>query len=102
MSIAERDGLGEQIESRLPGNRPGKGWTAPRLIYAMSAVIALVAIVGNALVYTSWTTVYATRGSPTSWLWGQFIAGIAVPLGIAGLVAAAGLALSRWEQENRR
>ena len=75
-------------------------WVGPRLLYGIAAFVTLTAIVGNALIWTSWTTLYRTTGSPTAWLWGQFIAGIAVPLGIAGLIATAGFLLSRWEREH--
>ena len=65
----------------------------------IAALILVTAVAGNALVWTQWTTLHATRVSPTAWLWGQFLAGTAVPAGFAGLVAGAGLLVARWDRE---
>lgn len=86
----------------LSQHSSGRAVTPSGALYAIAGAIVVFAIVGNALTWTEWTTVYRTRSTPTAWLVGQFFVGLAVPLGLAGLVIAVALALGQWSGKQRR
>lgn len=102
MTMTRDQAVEDEISSQDGHERGITSWSVSRVLYVIAAVVAVTGVVGNALVWMSWTSLYRTNGSPTSWLWGQFLAGIAAPLGIAALVAAAGVGLSRCDRANRQ
>ena len=72
------------------------------MLFGVAAVVLVTAVVGNALVWTSWTSLYHPQHSPTAWLWGQFLAAIALPVGLAGALVGAGLVLAHFDGERQR
>ena len=102
MPVTDRDEEEDRLESRSDAERRSTASATSKVLFGIAAVVLVTGVVGNALVWTSWTTVYRTQSSPTAWLWGQFLAGIALPVGLAGLLAGAGLLVAHCDRERRR
>ena len=102
MPVMGPDEVGDRLESRGDAERRTLASAIPKLLFGVAAVVLVLAVVGNALVWTSWTTLYNTQTTPTAWLWGQFLSAIALPVGLAGVLVGSGLIVARWDDDRPR
>jgi len=102
MSFMGPEEVEDRLESRGDAERRTPASAISKLLFGVAAVVLVLAVVGNALVWTSWTTLYNTRTTPTAWLWGQFLSAIALPVGLAGVLVGSGLIVARSDDDRPR
>ena len=85
------DVIGAEGDAEVAALGPGYA----RWLYALAALVAAAAVIGNGLVVLTYNEMFnPVSGPSTASLVGRFLSGVSVPLGLAGLIMTAGVFVS--------